>query len=204
MRFFRIRTHTQILVLGAAAITALIASSAQAGFLITNGGFETGELAPWSADGSWDPTGAEVVPGGRLDQFALHLDAGEFEDQYRIFQAVTPTPVSDIVSATLWSMCPTPRWGQPPLIRFHYEDESTSDRLFPLVSDWTMTDATSALTPGAVLTGVELVWYGLGDEGPGSELYLDDVQVQTIPAPGAVVGVSLGLVGANGTRRRCR
>src|SRR6266478_975654 len=111
MQISELWTEARITVLGAAAVAMLAAGPARADFLILNGGFETGELAPWSADGSWDPTGATVVPGGRLDQFALHLEAGEFEDQYRVFQAVTATPVSEILSASLWSMSPTPRWG---------------------------------------------------------------------------------------------
>src|SRR4051812_16458937 len=91
------------IALSALAAAALPCAHAD---IITNGGFESGLLDPWSPDGSFDPEGAEVLPGGRLDSFALHLDAGEFEDQYHIFQTVAPTPVEDILSATLWSMTP--------------------------------------------------------------------------------------------------
>src|SRR3954469_13177945 len=89
-------------------------SKARADILLTNGGFESGQVDPWSAEGSFDPEGAEVLSPGRLDQYALHLDALEYDDQYRITQIVTPTPVADIFSAGLWSMTPTPRWGTSP------------------------------------------------------------------------------------------
>jgi hypothetical protein len=175
------------------------AASAHGDLLLINGGFESGVVDPWSAEGSFDPDGAEVLSPGRLDQFALHLDAFEYDDQYRITQEVTPTPVEEILSASLWSMTPTPRWGTSPFFTFHYDDGSSSQQAFGLTDEWTFTDATAALSPGKVLTGVEIRWFGIGDEGPGSELFLDDITIETVPAPGV-----LGLVvaGALGLRRR--
>jgi hypothetical protein len=183
------------------ALALGLAAVARADIILTNGGFESGLLDPWSAEGSFDPTGAEILSPGRLDQYCLHLDAGEYDDQYTITQIVTPTPVSDIVGASLWSMCPTPRWGTAPLMIFHYADETSSEQAFGLVDQWTFTDGTGSLTPGAVLTSVEIRWYGLGDEGPGSELFLDDVVVETVPAPG-VAGVGVWAFAAAALRRR--
>lgn len=187
------------------SISALIclgpAICARADMLLTNGGFETGLLDPWSADGSFDTTGAQIVSPGRLDQFALHLEAGEYDDQYVITQVVTPTPVADILSAGLWSMTPTPRWGTSPFMIFHYDDGSSSAQAFGLTGDWTFTDATASLTPGKVLTSLEIRWFGLGDEGPSSELFLDDIAIQTVPGPGAA-GVAAFAMGAFALRRR--
>ena len=191
------------LLLAAAAVGVGVgAGVARADFILSNGGFETGEIDPWSAEGSFDPEGAEVLSPGRLDGFALHLDAGEYDDQYIVMQPVSPTPVADIIGASLWSMCPTPRWGTAPALVFHYEDGSASEQAFGLEAEWTCTDALGALTPGAVLVGVELRWYGLGDEGPGTELFVDDITIQTVPAPGAAAGGMLGLAGLWTRRRR--
>jgi hypothetical protein len=190
------------LLIAAAALG--LAAIARADMILNNGGFESGVLDPWSAEGSFDPTGAEIVTPGRSDQYCLHLDAAEFEDQYIITQSVAPTPVSEIVSASLWSMCPTPRWGTAPFMIFQYQDGTTSEQAFSLVNEWTFTDATAALTPGEVLTGVVIRWYGLGDEGPGSELFLDDISVETVPTPGAVGGLALGLAGVASRRPRRR
>jgi hypothetical protein len=189
-----------LFVTGVSALS--LAAATRADIVLSNGGFETGELDPWSAEGSFDPDGAEILSPGRLDAFALHLDALEYDDQYTITQLISPTAVSDIVTASLWSMCPTPRWGTAPALRFHYEDGTSSEQAFGLESEWTYSDALGALTPGQVLVSVEVRWYGLGDEGPGTELFLDDITIETVPAPGMAGGLVLGLVGVVGRRRR--
>jgi hypothetical protein len=190
---------SRLLFIGALVCGSAVA--ARADTLLVNGGFESGQLDPWSAEGSFDTTGAQIVSPGRLDQFALHLDAGEYDDQYVITQNVTPTPVAEIVSASLWSMTHTPRWGTSPFMIFHYDDGSTSQQAFGLTSDWTYTDATGALTPGEVLTSLEIHWFGLGDEGPSSELFLDDIAIETVPGPG-IVGFTAVAAGMLGLRRR--
>src|SRR5262245_33839606 len=190
----------RLLLIGALASLGSAATS-RADTLLTNGNFETGLLDPWSAEGSFDPDGAEILAPGRLDQYALHLDALEYDDQYRITQIVTPTPVADILSASLWSMTPTPRWGTSPFLVFHYDDGTASDQIFGLTEEWTYTDATGALVPGKILTSVEVRWYGIGDEGPGSEMFLDDIVIETVPGPG-VAGLAAFAAGAWGLRRR--
>lgn len=179
-----------------------LAAPAAADNIVANGSFESGELDPWVLTVFFDPAGAEVLAPGRTDLFALHLDAAEYDDHYRLVQSLATTPTNLITEVSLWTFCPTPRWGHSPVVVLDYTDGTTSELLFGLVDEWTRIDATASILPGKLLEGIELVWDGIGDEGPGSEVFFDDVVVNAVPAPGTAGLAVAGAVCAAMRRRR--
>jgi hypothetical protein len=192
--------------LAAAGVIGLaLAAVAPAGAanIVTGGGFESGVLDPWSAERSFDPEGAGVIAPGRTDGFALVMDGGEFDDFYHVEQDLPPTPVGDITEVSLWALRGESRFGVSPALVFTYTDGSSSQQLFGFDYQWGFVDATAALSPGKVLSHLDIWWDGLGDEGPSAQLMIDDVTVNAVPAPGAGLGmVFAAALGLRSRRRR--
>jgi hypothetical protein len=162
-----------------------VTAGAQAG--LTNGGFESGSLAPWytarnfSAIEPWNVTTADAHSG-----LYSATDAGNFE----LRQNFAPIPVSQITELSYWLKQPTPLISA---VDFFYSDSTDDEQIVSLSGpDWQYFNVTSMLIPGKQLTGFS-VWGYRSTGTTADRTYVDDVTLRTtIPAPGAIL---LGMVG---------
>jgi PEP-CTERM motif len=178
-----------------AAIAFIAAVSAAPGALATeilvNPGFETGSLGPWfAAQGSPVISSAEAHSGS----FSVSAFSGDL-----IEQNFTPIATSLVTDVSFWAQ----RSGGPfDMVELLYADgTSTAFAVSNFsTSNWTFFDVTSHLATGEDLSGI-----GVWGTSPGPA-YLDDFTVNanttTVPEPGTLALLSLGVVGLGLHRRR--
>nr|MBC8205476.1 T9SS type A sorting domain-containing protein [FCB group bacterium] len=137
--------------------------------ILQNGGFETGDFPPWYHDGAWT-----VSTTGQHSGAYCAYDIGN----HWLRQDFNPIPVSEIVSATIWARQPESAIS---CIQFHFSNlPTTSDLIWP-TDQWQQFDLTSFITPGGIVTGIQ-VW-GYSGGGPfADETFFDDVSIQTTAA----------------------
>jgi hypothetical protein len=156
------RSRTAVLV-AVVIVSAVGLRAAGAAELLTNPGFETGSLAPWTTDGTWGIETTNCHTGSYCAS-----DVGNWYIQ----QTFPGVPTSDITSITVWIRQPD---VQISWLQINYSDSTNDGVLVYPTAAWMQVDMTTLLDPGKFLTGIRLYGYS----GPGSEVtVIDDVSIQ--------------------------
>lgn len=142
---------------------------------LTNPGFETGTLPPWTTN-NWSVVNTDFYSGAYCAE-----DVGN----YYIRQDFTPIPVAGITSVTLWERQPEgPAFGA---IDFFYSPSDYDEFLVAPGDGWTFEDITYHLRGTGSLEAIR-IW---GYSGSGPQLTkIDDVtiDVEGTPAEDATWG----------------
>lgn len=184
-------------ILFALAVTTLLVSSAFAGELLANQGFESGVLSPWFTARTqfcfgtcipWAVT-SSVVHSGMFSATAV----GNIEMR----QDFTPTAGSAISSASLWI---NNSLGVD-AADFFYTDSSDQEFVFFTTPGvWNLVDLTSDVDTSKILSGFSV--FGCS---PGCVTYVDDASIMagtTTPEPGSLIMLGSGILAAAGALRR--
>ena len=142
--------------------------------LLSNPGFETGSFDPWYHDGAW-------VISDSLPHTGTYCayDIGN----HWVRQDITPTPQSDIASATLWMRQPEAAISA---IDFFYSNMNYSEDLIFLTASWAEYNVTHFIRAGGIVTAIR-IWGYMGGGPDPDETFLDDVSIQTIYSPDLIV-----------------
>lgn len=182
-------------ILFAVALAVLLASSAFAGELLVNGGFESG-LSPWYTARTvfcfgtcipWDVT-SSVVHSGSFSA----TDVGNIEMR----QDFTPTAGSAISSVSFWINNSIGLDAAD----FFYTDGSNEEFVFTTTAGvWNLVDLTGDVNTSKILSGFS-VW----GCSPDCVTYVDDASIigGSIPEPGSLIMLGSGVLAAAGTLRR--
>jgi hypothetical protein len=138
--------------------------------LLVNPGFETGTFDPWYHDGFWSVSTTTPHAGTYCA-----YDIGN----HWLRQDVTPTAVSDIISATVW--CKQPE-AAIAAIDFFYTNGTYSEDLIWPTANWQQFDVTGFMTPGLIVDGFRVWGYSGGGPDP-DETFYDDLSIMTAGGP---------------------
>ncbi len=158
----------------------ILAMPAMATQAITNGGFETGVLDPWTFDFDWSVSSANPHSGSYC---ALGVD------YHYIHQDFTPIPVGEINLIKVWVR-------QPEMFHLRYRlsygvDDFDQPDDFEIESiNWVQVDLTAWLRTNGSLEGIRFFSYNGGGPDP-NHTYIDDVSVNYSGGT-AVESASLG------------
>ena len=173
-------------------IAAISASATAATNILSNPGFETGSLAPWTAN-----DGSPVVTNAQAHSGTYSVAAFSGDSIKQTFAAIA---TSDITEVSLWAL----RDGGPfDSYTFYYSDATHADFLLNAIgaSGWNQYNLTSNLAAGKSLVGFSI--YGTS---PGPT-YLDDFVIATggaVPEPSTWAMMLLGFTGIGLMLRRRR
>jgi hypothetical protein len=175
-----------------AAALLFAAAGAQAGPLVVNGGFETGDLSGWTTTGPLDSVGA--------DPFAAHSgNWGAF------FGPETPVTLSQSLSTTTGATYEVSFWlslqdsGQPNNFSWSWNG-ATQTPSFNNAMGFDYTEFTELVTAGGPSTTLSFSF-----TDPPSFWLLDDVSVSavsSVPEPNTALMTGLGLMSLVLARRR--
>lgn len=174
-----------------AFVLASTAMPAQAADVLSNSGFESGVLSPWTVlDGSPVVTSAQAH-SGTYSIAELGNDS--------IMQTFTAVATSDITEVSLWAMLSS---GPFDSYTFYYSDSTHSSFILSgSGSSWTKFDLTSNLASGKSLVGFSI--YGT-TPGP---TYLDDFLINVgsaVPEPATWAMMLFGFAAMGIALRRRR
>jgi len=168
-------------------LALLFSSTVNAVPILTNGGFETGNISPWyQGNGSPVITNAEAH-GGSYSVSAFGSDL--------IRQDFAAVLVEDITEVSFW----VKRIGGVfDSVQFFYEDGTVGNTLISdfSTSDWAFFDVTGFLDAGKYLVG-----FGVYGTSPGPA-YLDDFTIEAVPEPESIALLGLGLMIISFVRKR--
>ncbi|MCU0304260.1 MAG: hypothetical protein MUC56_09420 [Thermoanaerobaculales bacterium] len=133
--------------------------------LVTNPGFESGALAPWTTDG-W------VVSTTNPNSGVYHAEALGNIFIRQDFAPVDVTTVSSVVISML-----QPEVAISWICLFYEPSDQQCDLFFPQAT-WSQLDLVSLLRPAGNLTGIQVYGYSGGGGGP-DVTYLDDVLIDS-------------------------
>jgi hypothetical protein len=162
---------------------------------LTNGGFETGSLAPWynARDYGmvelWNVTSAEAHSG---TYSATDVGNGEVRQDF------APGPTDDVTELSFWLKQPEVKLSYA--TAFFSDASESGSSIYLSTPDWEFFDITSWLISGKQLVGFSVFGYWSSDPAE-DRTYLDDVTLEVIPAPGAALLACIGL-GCTGWLRR--
>jgi hypothetical protein len=179
-----------------ALVSALLLASlsvpAQASDVLTNGGFETGALTPWTVN-----SGTPAVTSA--EQHTGINSVAEFGGD-EVKQTFSAIATSDITEVSFWAL----REGGPfDAYAFFYSDSTTGNFVLDATgaSGWNQYNVTSNLAAGKSLIG-----FGIFGTSPGPT-YLDDFLINTgaaVPEPSTWAMMLLGFGAIGLAMRRSR
>lgn len=161
-------SRTDLLTAATLCILALsvpYGNHAEAQELLSNPGFESGALAPWTTNGTWTVTSSGCHSGAHCA-----TDVGNFY----IEQTFPPVPGSSVSSFTFWMRQPEP--GASAVV-FYYTDGSSAygSTTFPSAA-WTRFDKTAEIDDTKTLSAIRI--WGYSGAGPAEDVtFLDDVSL---------------------------
>lgn len=136
--------------------------------ILTNPGFETGSLPPWTTD-NWTVT--------NLDFYTGSFCAEDYQNHW-IRQDFAPIPVSTILSVSMWSRQPSGPAFQA--VDFFYGPVDFDEFLVAPGDGWTFINMTGHLRPSGNLQSIR-IW---GYSGQAPELTrADDVTIEVGGTP---------------------
>lgn len=178
-----------------AALLALLVTTASAGNLLQNPGFESGSLSPWfnartqlcfGTCINWAVTTANPHTG-----IYSAVDTGNIE----LRQDFAATPASSINNVSFWVNSAA---GVDAFDMFYSDGTDDEFVVFPTPGVWTYEDVTSFLDTTKLLTG-----FSIFGASPNIVTYVDDANVSTaVPEPGSLLMLGSGLLAAVGALRR--
>lgn len=130
-----------------------------------NPGFESGVLAPWTST-NWVVTGADFYSGAY---------SAEGIGNFFIHQDITPVPVGDVLSVTMYSKQPEGIMFQA--VDFFYGGSDHDEFLVAPGVDWTFINMTGQLRAAGSLTGIRVWGYTGGGSDPDI-IRIDDVVIE--------------------------
>jgi hypothetical protein len=181
-------------ILLALAFTLLLVQAASAAPLVTNGGFEKGNLSGWtySGDPEWGGADLDAPHSGTYEGYF-----GEVGAMGVLSQTIATTPgASYNVSFWIWY------YETPGDISNQFQVKWNSDIIFDqtdITGYWPVVYTQYQFTEVAINTFTVLSFSLRNDPG---WIYMDDISVSQIPIPGAVWLLGSGLVGLAGLRRK--
>jgi hypothetical protein len=170
--------------------------------LITNGGFETGDLTGWSSPvPNPNPWSASAVLAHTGNYSAFNPALNTAVGQTTLYQLFSPTPVSSITNAGFWYYHPAGAPGTVGLAtQLVFSDGTTvQDTLYATdptyhMNAWAYRNLLPTLSTH---TGLQLVGIGFFPKVLGSQ-FLDDVSIvgipEDVPEPRAAILGCLGLL----------
>lgn len=167
--------------------SSLLPGQARAGVAaFTNGGFETGTLAPWlqdagSASENWHITSAATQSGSYA---ATAIGNAELR------QSFTPILASTIAQLTFWIDHPDKSVTTNAYDLYYSDGTSLENDVSTSGQAYTVFDVTNRLNPAKSLTGIGIWGSTLG------RTYLDSISITLATAPVPEVPSSLLLGGA--------
>ena len=176
----------------------LASTSAFGANILSNPGFETGVLSPWT-NGSdfcggcvWGVDGADAHSGTQ----------SAFVDGNRLMlQTFTAIAVSDILEASFWAKHPASVSGAAMYVSFDYSDATSNGFIISTTSsDWEFFNVTSNLAAGKSLVSFGV--YGNSGTLARFDDALIDVGVPAVPEPTTWTLLAAGLVLAGWRKRR--
>jgi hypothetical protein len=178
---------------------ALLATSAFAGNILINPGFESGALTPWFNSNdfcsgcTWSVTNSDAHSG----TYSATVIGNRLLEQ-----DFAPVSTSQITDVSLWLRMPDTGIAA---IAFLYSDSTEDDNIVTVSETWGEFDMTSFLAPSKSLAGIGV--YGCSGCGGLGQTFADDFVVETStgvpePATGALLGT--GVLGLALLRRFAR
>ena len=179
-----------------ALVSALLLASlsvpAQAANVLTNAGFESGSLTPWTAN-----NGTPVVTSAQAHSGTYSVAELGGDEVKQTFSAIATSNISEV---SLWAL----RDGGPfDAYEFFYSDSTSASFVLNALgaSGWNQYNLTSNLAAGKSLIG-----FGIFGTSPGPT-YLDDFLISTgaaVPEPSTWAMMLLGFGAIGFAMRRSR
>ncbi|MBZ5587553.1 MAG: hypothetical protein LAO05_03250 [Acidobacteriia bacterium] len=179
-----------------AVVSVMAIGAAEAAEVLSNPGFESGALSPWTTDGTWAIETTNCHSGSYC---------ASDDGNYFIQQTFPGIPTNQIASITFWMRQPSAAIAS---YQLGYSDGSSSGTILIPTSSWTQFDVTSNLDSGKGLTRLTIWGYVGGGPGPFVTV-LDDVSIQSqesIPALGwkGLLALALAIAAAGALLARSR
>lgn len=169
-----------------------ISASANAGNIILNSGFESGDLSPWQEARDVSAHGGYhwLVDNGNAYNGSYSANVGDNYELRQNFSAIAASSISQIKFAALTEIM---------AFDFFYSDGSGYENIVLGGQSWQTYDITSYLDLSKDLVGIS--FWG----NTGSPAYLDDVvvaaNISRVPEPSSLMLVVIALLGLVSVRR---